>query len=151
MYVSSLQYICCGYDPIFLGQGDCGERAPVIRQRLLAPPTNHGESVPHHQQRSGKEGKAGCTSTFQEYSCECGVNIVWDGSRVICIVLQWLLSKQPVMPCDSHVTLGVSLDPDHAFSVLDMGPAADSKQVHVHAHFTCTIMHILHVHAHFTW
>jgi U3 small nucleolar RNA-associated protein 22 len=41
---------------------------------------------------------------------------------------QWLVSKEPVLPCDSHVTVGVVLDSDHAFSVLDMGPAADSKQ-----------------------
>ena len=33
------------------------------------------------------------------------------------------------MPCDSHVTVGVALDPDHAFSILEMGPAADSKEV----------------------
>ena len=43
--------------------------------------------------------------------------------------MQWLVSKEPVLPCDSHVTVGVVLDSDHAFSVLDMGPAADSKQV----------------------
>ena len=43
--------------------------------------------------------------------------------------MQWMLSKEPVLPCDSHVTVGVALDPDHAFSVLDMGPPADSKQV----------------------
>ena len=43
--------------------------------------------------------------------------------------MQWLPSKAPLLPCDSHVTVGVSLDPDHAFSVLDMGPAADSKEV----------------------
>ena len=42
---------------------------------------------------------------------------------------QWLPWKQPVLPCDSHVTVGVALDTDHAFSVLDKGPTADCKQV----------------------
>lgn len=57
------------------------------------------------------------------------------------VYLQWLLSKAHVLPCDSHVTVGVSLDPDHAFSVLDMGPAADSKEVNM----TCMYVHV-HVH-----
>ena len=49
--------------------------------------------------------------------------------------MQWLVSKEPVLPCDSHVTVGVVMDSDHAFSVLDMGPAADSKQVSQYSTF----------------
>ena len=67
------------------------------------------------------------------------------------MLLQWFPSKAPRLPCDSHMTVGVSLDPDHAFSVLDMGPPADSKEV-----YTCMIIqhtvyysyiHVLHVYS----
>ena len=58
--------------------------------------------------------------------------------------MQWLVSKEPVLPCDSHVTVGVVLDSDHAFSVLDMGPAADSKQVSQYfIKFLCNIQYLV--------
>ena len=63
--------------------------------------------------------------------CSATNNLVLAKAIASCIYtyMQWLVSKEPVLPCDSHVTVGVVLDSDHAFSVLDMGPAADSKQV----------------------
>ena len=57
--------------------------------------------------------------------------------------MQWLVSKEPVLPCDSHVTVGVVLDSDHAFSVLDMGPAADSKQVGHYSTFSTFDLYFL--------
>ena len=41
---------------------------------------------------------------------------------------QWLPTKAPPSPCEDHVTLGLLLDTDHAFSIVNMGPAADSPE-----------------------
>ena len=41
---------------------------------------------------------------------------------------QWLPTKAPPTPSDDHVTLGLLLDTDHAYSIVDMGPPADSPE-----------------------
>lgn len=41
---------------------------------------------------------------------------------------QWLPTKAPPTPCDNHVTLGLLLDTDHAYSIVNMGPPADSPK-----------------------
>ena len=41
---------------------------------------------------------------------------------------QWLPTKAPPTPCDDHVTLGLLLDTDHAYSIVNMGPPADSPK-----------------------
>jgi U3 small nucleolar RNA-associated protein 22 len=41
---------------------------------------------------------------------------------------EWQVSKKQPSP-DSHVTLGLLLDTDHAFGVIEMGPPADSAEV----------------------
>ena len=43
--------------------------------------------------------------------------------------LQWLVTSSPPDPSGGHVTLGLLVDTDHAFSILDMGPPADSSEV----------------------
>jgi U3 small nucleolar RNA-associated protein 22 len=41
---------------------------------------------------------------------------------------QWLPTKAPPSPKEDHVTLGLLLDTDHAFSIVNMGPPADSPE-----------------------
>ena len=42
---------------------------------------------------------------------------------------EWAVIKSPPNSNAGHVTLGLLLDTDHAFSILDMGPSADSSEV----------------------
>ena len=41
---------------------------------------------------------------------------------------QWLPTKAPPTLSEGHVTFGLLLDTDHAFSIVNMGPPADSPE-----------------------
>ncbi len=47
---------------------------------------------------------------------------------ILCFCTQWLPTKTPPTPSEGHVTLGLLLDTDHAFSIVNMGPPADSPE-----------------------
>ena len=44
-------------------------------------------------------------------------------------LLQWKVSHRSPDPNDGHLTLGLLLDTEHAFSIIDMGPPADNTEV----------------------
>lgn len=58
-------------------------------------------------------------------------NSEWSLYSPLCpvVCMQWLVTSSPPDPSGGHVTLGLLLDTDHAFSILDMGPPADSSEV----------------------
>lgn len=43
--------------------------------------------------------------------------------------MQWAVSEESPDFTSGHVTLGLLLDAEHAYSLLDMGPAADGSEV----------------------
>lgn len=42
---------------------------------------------------------------------------------------EWAVIKSPPNPNAGYVTLGLLLDTDHAFSILNMGPSSESTEV----------------------
>ena len=52
-----------------------------------------------------------------------------ESVTIIILFPQWLVTRAPPDPSGGHVTLGLLLDAENAFSILDMGPPADSSEV----------------------
>ena len=55
---------------------------------------------------------------------------------------QWPVNKSPPSTSQSSLTLGLMLDSDHAQSILDTGPQADSVEVSGFCLFVCLLNNV---------